>query len=143
MKVKIAEFLARLTIAYVFIESGLGKFKDMPSVVQYFQSLNIPFASLQAPFASGMELVCGVLVLLGLFTRAASAFLVVIMLVALGTAKREDLVDVSALLGMIEFLYIVILSYLIAHGAQFLSVDGAVQKKNIPKYLRWILNFES
>jgi putative oxidoreductase len=140
MKIKTAELLARFTIGYVFIESGLGKFKDMPKVVEYFQSLNIPLASIQAPFVSTMELLCGALVLLGLLTRAASVFLVVVMLVALGTAKREELVDVSSLLGMIEFLYIVILGYLIAQGSQFFSIDAYLQKKNTNKYLQWILN---
>lgn len=128
MKEKIAELLARLTLGYVFIESGLGKFKDLPQVVEYFQSLNIPMASIQAPFVSGLELVCGVLILIGLFTRWASAFLVAIMAVALITARREELVDISALLGMIEFLYIVILVYLLAYGARFLAVDTYVQR---------------
>lgn len=142
MKSKVAELLARLTIGYVFIESGLGKIKDLPKIVEYFQSLNIPLASVQAPFVSGMELLCGILVLVGLFTRAASSFLVAIMAVALFTAKREELTDVSSLLGMIEFLYIVILGCLIGNGAQFLSVDSFLQKKNLNKCLHRLIHFQ-
>lgn len=142
MKAKIVDLLARFTIGYVFIESGIGKLKDLPKVVEYFQSLNIPFASLQAPFVSSVELLCGVLVLTGLFTRAASSFLVIVMFVAIGTAKREELVDISSLLGMIEFLYIVILGYLIAYGANFMSIDGYLHKKNINKALLKLIDFE-
>lgn len=123
MKEKIAELLARLTIGYVFIESGLGKFKDLSQVVEYFQSLNIPLASIQAPIVSGLELICGVLVLIGFCTRWASLCLIGIMSVALITAKRDELADISALLGMIEFLYIVILGYLYAYGSHFFALD--------------------
>lgn len=140
MKSKVAELLARFTIGYVFIESGLGKFKDISKVVEYFESLNIPWASIQAPFVSSIELLCGVLVLIGLFTRTASLILLFIMLMALGTARRDEIVDISSLLGMIEFLYIVILGYLIAHGADFLSVDHHLKRKKYHKYLDWIIS---
>lgn len=119
----IPELLSRVVIGAVFVESGIGKLRDLPKVVSYFESLGIPFASLQAPMVSGLELVCGLFVLLGFFTRISSLPLIGIMAVALVTAKAEDISGFSDLLGMSEFLYLVILFWLAALGAQSLSVD--------------------
>jgi putative oxidoreductase len=123
------EFLARLTIGIVFIESGWGKFKDLDAVTAYFESLQIPFASLQAPFVSGVELICGFFILIGLLTRISSALLLSTMVVALITAKAEEIMSVSDLLGQIEFLYLVILVGLLAYGSKVLAADPLLCRK--------------
>jgi len=46
-----------------------------------------------APFVGSFEMVCGILVLLGLFTRISVIPLVVIMLVAISTTKIPILLD--------------------------------------------------
>lgn len=125
----VPEFIARLTIGYVFIDSGWQKFHNLSMVTEYFISLHIPFASVQAPFVAGVELLCGVLIMLGLFTRFASLPLMATMVVALATAKREEITDVSALVESAEFLYIVILSWLGIYGSQFLAIDQFITKK--------------
>jgi putative oxidoreductase len=140
MKAKFFEILARVTIGYVFIESGLLKLKDMSPIVSYFESLGIPYPYLNAHFAAGTELICGLLILIGLCARLASIPLIVIMLVALRTAKWEDITGVSSVLGMIEFLYIVILFGLIAYGAKFLSVDSFLGRST-NKLLQKAINF--
>ncbi|MGZ3823853.1 MAG: DoxX family protein [Bdellovibrio sp.] len=117
------ELLARITIGWIFIESGWGKLHNLSQVVDFFNSLNIPFASVQAPFVAGLELVAGIMILVGMFTRIASLPLIAIMVVALATAKREEITDLSALLGTADFLYIVILSWLAAYGSQCFSVS--------------------
>lgn len=129
MKKAIPEILSRLTIGIVFVESGWGKFHDLPKVVSYFESLNIPLANIQAPFVSGVELVAGLFILVGLFTRVSSLLLIAIMTVALITAKREDITDASSLLGLSEFLYILILSWLVFYGSKALSVDAMICKR--------------
>lgn len=127
---KLPELLSRLTIGYVFIESGIGKFQNLPKVVSYFESLKIPLASIQAPIVSGCELFFGAMVLIGFFTRLASLPLIGIMAVALATAKAEDVTDISSLLGMSEFLYIVILAWLLTKGSEVLSLDSWRYKKS-------------
>jgi len=124
----IPELVARFVIGFVFIESGWGKLHSLTKVTAYFESLHIPFASLQAPFVSGVELIGGLFILLGLFTRISSLPLIAIMAVAIRTAKWEDITDVSTLLGTIEFLYIAILVWLATYGSQFLSVDVVMNK---------------
>src|SRR5690606_27353925 len=46
-----------------------------------------------APFVGGFEIICGVLLLLGLLTRLAAVPLIVIMLTAIATTKIPILTD--------------------------------------------------
>lgn len=115
--------LARITLGWVFVESGWGKLHDLPKVIDYFGSLGIPAPQIQAPFAAGTELVCGVLLLAGLFTRVASIPLAITMLVATITAKKGDIGSASDLFGIVEYLYIVLLGMLAAFGPGPLSID--------------------
>jgi len=121
--------ITRFLIGFIFIESGYGKFKNIGQVISYFESLNIPYSNFQAPLVAGVELVAGLLILIGLITRLASFPLIAIMIVALYTAKMEDIVDLSSLLGVSEFLYIVLLLGLFIHGAPHFSLDQLIKKR--------------
>ena len=115
--------LARLTVGWIFLWSGWGKLHNLDSVIEFFGSLGIPHPELQAPFASVTELVCGTLVLAGLFTRLASVPLVITMIVAIMTAQRENVGGLGDLFGLVEYLYIVMLITLGVTGAGPLSLD--------------------
>jgi len=119
----LAPLIARITVGYVFIESGWGKVHNLESVTEYFTELGIPAAAIQAPFVSYTELICGTLVLWGLLTRFASIPLIGTMVVALITAKAEDISGFSDLVGTIEFLYAVILTYLTLSGPGSAALD--------------------
>jgi putative oxidoreductase len=116
--------VARLTLGWVFLQSGWGKLNDLPKVVAYFTELGIPAPQLQAPLAAGSELVCGALMLLGLCTRLASLPLIGVMLVAILTAKKAEIHELSDLFGFAEYLYIVLCLWLGAYGAGPLSLDA-------------------
>lgn len=122
------EVLSRLVIGVVFIESGWGKFHGLGKVISYFESLGIPYPQIQGPFVAGVELVTGLLILIGFKTRLASLPLVGIMLVAIMTAKWGEVTDFSSLFGISEFLYIVILLWLVSHGSNVLSADKLANK---------------
>lgn len=126
LKSAIPELISRIVIGLVFIESGWGKFHDLGKVISYFESLGIPWANLQAPFVAGVELLAGLFILLGLFTRLSSMPLIGIMLVAIKTAKWEEVTDFSSLLGLSEFLYIVILLWLMTQGSKYLAMDTLI-----------------
>lgn len=126
---RIPELISRFVIGMIFLVSGVGKLQNLPKVTAFFESLNIPFATIQAPLVSGIEAVCGLLILIGLFTRLATIPLIIIMLVALITAKKEDITDFSTLLDQSEFLYLIILTWLAVYGAQILSIDYLRNKK--------------
>jgi len=121
--------VTRLTLGWVFIESGWGKLHSLPKVIAYFGELGIAAPQFQAPLAATTEFVCGVLLLVGLATRVASLPLIGTMIVAILTARRSDLNGISDLFGFIEYLYIVLCLWLGAYGAGPLSLDAVFAKR--------------
>jgi putative oxidoreductase len=121
--------VARITIGWIFLESGWGKLHNLPRVIAFFTDLGIPAPQIQAPLAATTEFVCGALILIGLFTRVASLPLIGTMLVAILTAKKGDIHELSDLFATAEFLYIALLLWLGAYGAGRLSLDGIFAKR--------------
>jgi putative oxidoreductase len=115
--------LARLTLGIVFAESGWGKLHNLPKVVEFFTQLGIPAPGIQAPFVAGVELVCGLLILVGLLTRLAAIPLSVTMLVAIATAKMSDVHSIGDFADLTEFAYFVLLMWLAWEGGGKVSVD--------------------
>ncbi len=120
--------VARVAIGWVFIESGWGKLHGLGKVVEYFRSLGIPMPEVQAPLAATSELVFGATLLAGLFTRISSIPLMVIMAVAIVTAKRADIASASDLYAMQEFLFIALLLWLLVHGGGAISLDRLLMR---------------
>ena len=121
--------LARLTLGVAFVSSGWGKIHNLDKVTEFFTELGIPAPHFQAVFVSWVELVCGALVLVGLATRLASIPLICTMIVALITAKAEDIAGVSDLVGTIEFTYIALALWLTVSGAGALSLDRVLARR--------------
>ena len=84
----------RLYWGWQFTQTGLGKLRNQPKIVEFFTSLNIPFPALNAHFVSGLEFFGGILLILGLFSRPISLLLTGSMLVAFWTADRDALVSI-------------------------------------------------
>jgi putative oxidoreductase len=84
----------RLYWGWQFIQTGLGKLRNQPRVVDFFTSLNIPFPALNAHFVSGLEFVGGILLILGLLSRPISLLLTGSMFVAYWTADHDALVSI-------------------------------------------------
>ena len=120
---------ARLTLGWVFLQSGWGKLHNLEGVTEFFVSLGVPFAQVQAPMVAGIEFGGGLLLLLGLATRFAALPLVGVMLVAIRTALWDDIHDLSDLFGLAEFGYVVLLSGLVVFGAGSLSLDVLVRRR--------------
>ena len=83
----VALLVGRLFIGVCFVVHGLGKIGlvgtgSMQAFVEYLESLNVPFAPIQARIAMLSELVGGSLLALGLLSRPACVLLIVTMLVA-------------------------------------------------------------
>ena len=120
---------ARVTLGWVFLQSGWGKLHNLEGVTEFFVSLGVPFAQVQAPMVAGIEFGGGLLLLLGLATRFAALPLVGVMLVAIRTALWDDIHDLSDLFGLAEFGYVVLLSGLVVFGAGSLSLDALVRRR--------------
>lgn len=119
-----APLLARLTVGLVFVGSGWGKLHNLEQVTQFFTELGLPAPGFQAILASTTELVCGLLVLVGLATRFASLPLIVVMMVAIRTALWDQVTGLSSLVGLLEFSYIALLVSLAVYGGGAVSLDG-------------------
>ena len=81
----------RLYWGWQFFEAGWGKVMNIPHVVEYFTSLGVPAPTLNAYFISWLEVVGGILLALGLFSRLTSLLLTGDMIVAYIVGDREAL----------------------------------------------------
>ena len=84
----------RLYWGFQFAQTGWGKLHNLAKITGFFASLNIPFPAFNAPFVSTLELVGGILLMLGLFSRPIASLLAGNMLVAYWTADREALTSI-------------------------------------------------
>lgn len=120
---------ARVTVGWVFVESGWGKLHNLEGVAKFFAELGVPAPHLQAPFVAGTEFFGGLLLLVGLVTRFAAVPLIGVMTVALLTALRDKIGSLSDLFGLVEFCYIVLLAGLAVFGAGAGSLDALLRRR--------------
>ncbi|MDZ7623429.1 MAG: DoxX family protein [Ignavibacteriaceae bacterium] len=112
--------LIRLMVGVVFLSEGIQKFLFPDQLgVGRFIKIGLPFPEFFGYFVPSFEIVCGLLVLIGLFTRLAAIPLIIIMLVAIVSTKipillndgfwkmaHEARTDWSMLLGSIFLLLV-------------------------------------
>ena len=137
-----AVFIIRLLVGWVFIVEGILKFLWADELgAGRFASIGIPAPHIMGPFVGALEVVCGFMILIGLWTRLASIVLLINISVAILSTKipillghgywrftlpklkhygllsmlHESRADISMLLGLIFLLII---------GAGSWSVDG-------------------
>ena len=83
-----AVILIRLVVGGVFLSEGIQKFLyPAQNGAGRFARIGIPSPDVMGPFVGIVEIVCGTLILLGLFTRFAAIPLIVNMLVAILSTK--------------------------------------------------------
>src|SRR5262249_13418260 len=126
----IGPLLVRLTVGIVFADTGWGKLHNLDKITDYFTSLGIPAANIQAPFVSTVEFVGGLLVIIGLGTRIASTFLIGVMTVAILTAKLPELHGIVDLAGTTELAYLAMFAWLVVSGAGAASVDHLIARRS-------------
>ena len=128
----IVRLVIRLAVGVMFFGSGLGKLGKLSGLTQYFRSLGIPFPELQAPFVATTELVCGVLLAIGLATRPAALVLCGVMTVATVTAAVPEKKITASWHGLLEFLYLpevllfLLLVSLVVAGPGRASLDARI-----------------
>jgi uncharacterized membrane protein YphA (DoxX/SURF4 family) len=83
-----AAILIRIAVGVVFASEGIQKFLYPDALAAArFAKIGSPAPAVMGPFVGGVELVCGVLILLGLFTRWAAVPLIIDMIVAFASTK--------------------------------------------------------
>ena len=121
--------VARIVVGEVFLVSGWGKLNNLPQIVENFAGWGIPFPQFTTPFVSTVELVGGLLLLLGLFTRVAAVPLAIVMVVAIATVLWPDVDSLDTLLGLSETAYFAIFAWLAAAGPGAASLDHLLLKR--------------
>jgi putative oxidoreductase len=92
-----ATILIRLMAGGVFLWEGVLKFVYQNQGVGRFTKIGIPFPELSADFVGGLEIIGGILLILGLFTRFISVPFIVEMIVAMLSTKIAIFLGVSPL----------------------------------------------
>ncbi|HEY0747342.1 MAG TPA: DoxX family protein, partial [Steroidobacteraceae bacterium] len=123
----VAPLFARIVVGWVFMWSGWGKLNNLPAIVDNFAGWNIPAPHILAPFVSGVEFFGGIFLLLGLMTRISAGALGITMIVAIISAKLDQVDSLETLLGFDETEYLALFLWLAIAGAGAVSLDGLLK----------------
>lgn len=79
----------RVVIGLVFLMHGSQKLLSLTSTATFFDSIGIPIAQVAAALVTALEILGGVALILGWFTRVVAALLAIDMAVAILTARMD------------------------------------------------------
>ena len=119
----LAPLAARITVGVVFAQTGWLKLHALPRMIENFRGWGIPAPEILTPLASGIEFVGGLMLLFGLLTRFAAVPLMIVMVVAIVSAKLGDIDSLVTLLGFEEVSYFVMFAWLAIAGPGPVSID--------------------
>jgi putative oxidoreductase len=125
-----AVIFIRFAVGLIFFTQGTLKYIDPHMGVLRFARIGFPYPDFTAHFVGGFEIVCGFLVLLGLFTRLAGIPLLIVILTAIATTKIPELFRPQQGFWFMvsdartDFAMTMGLLFLIAVGAGSLSLDA-------------------
>ncbi|HLG19380.1 MAG TPA: DoxX family protein [Bdellovibrionota bacterium] len=115
--------IARICISAVFLFSGWGKLLNPHQTIEHFHKVGIPLAKAAYGAAVGIEILCGVLLLLGARTRVASLLLAILVIIST-YYFYFDFSDRMQIVAMLKNLAIVGgLLHLSAYGSGGFSLD--------------------
>ncbi len=115
--------LARFVVAYGFYDPAMQKWSDIGSVATWFESIGIPFPTLNAYMAASTEFIGVILLTLGLFTRLISIPLMVVMVVAITTVHLAHGFSAGNNGFEIPLYYMLFLAIFATHGSGKFSLD--------------------
>jgi putative oxidoreductase len=113
--------LIRLMVGSVFLSEGIQKFL-FPAIrgAGRFEKIGLPVPEFLGSFVGSFEVICGILILLGLFTRFAAIPVIIIMLVAISTTKINILINQ----GFWEMMHASRTDFSMLLGSIFLLIRG-------------------
>lgn len=130
----------RLFWGWQFFLAGRGKLADLSKPTQYFESLGIPFPHAQAILAASTECLGGLLLVVGLASRAISVPLIILLTVAYLTADidrvRVILSDPDKFVTADEFLFLFAVLIIFVFGPGAFSLDALIGKYRQPHHQR-------
>lgn len=139
-----ATALVRLAVGSVFMCSGIVKFLFENQGALRFAKIGMPYPAALAAFVGTTEVVCGALLIAGLFVRLAAVPLMVDMLVAIATTKVPLLFGAGpeavaaapktgfwafAYQARLDFTMLLACGFLVAVGAGLFSLDAWLSQR--------------
>jgi len=127
----------RLAVGLIFLTQGILKFTDANMGVIRFARIGFPHPYFTAHFVGTFEIVCGLLVLLGLWTRAAALPLLIVAVTAIATTKFPELLRANQGFWYMvsdartDFAMLCSLLFLIAAGGGSWSLDARRERENV------------
>jgi putative oxidoreductase len=121
--------VARLVVGYTFMLTGWGKLNNLEAMIENFRGWGIPAPEIMTPFVSGLEFFGGIFLMLGLITRISAGGLAVTMIVAIISARWEEVDSLATLLGFEETTYLAVFTWLAIAGAGKASCDYLVERR--------------
>ena len=121
-----APLAVRIVVGVVFTQTGWQKLNALPRMIQNFRDWGIPAPEILTPLASGIEFVGGALLLVGLLTRFAAVPLMIVMVVAIISAKAAEIDSFVTLMGFEEVSYFLMFAWLAIAGPGPVSLDHFV-----------------
>ena len=113
--------IIRLLVGIVFLSEGIQKFL-FPVIrgAGRFDTIGLPSPDFLGTFVGTFEILCGILILIGLFTRLASIPTLIIMIVAIATTK----VEILAIDGFWQMMHSGRTDWAMLLGSLFLIIKG-------------------
>lgn len=127
--------LIRLAVGLIFATQGILKFTDPKMGVLRFAKIGFAYPEFTAHFVGFFEVLCGILVLAGLFTRFAAVPLLAVICTAIATTKAPELwrpeqgfwFMVSD--ARIDFAILCCLIFLVLSGPGKVSIDARLSDR--------------
>jgi len=122
----------RVAVGLIFFTQGILKFIDPHMGVMRFARIGFPLPDFTAHFVGAFEIVCGLLVLIGLLTRLAGIPLLIVILTAIATTKIPELFHANQGLSFMvsdartDFAMTMCLLFLLSVGGGSWSLDALI-----------------
>ncbi len=129
-----AVFFIRLAVGLIFFTQGILKYIDPSMGVNRFTKIGFPHPGFTAHFVGTFEIVCGLLVLVGLITRVAAIPLLAVICTAIATTKIPELSRANQGFWFMvsdaraDFAILMSLLFLLRTGAGGWSLDAQLAK---------------
>jgi len=130
----LAPLATRIVVGWAFYLTGSGKWAHFDNTVTFFTELGIPYPVANAAFVATLELVGGIALIVGLFTRLFAAGLASTMVVALLTADKQRFLESWSTASEISptdisaFVFLLFFAWLALYGPGPLSLDRLLAK---------------
>jgi putative oxidoreductase len=129
-KTAIISIIMRVVIGIIFMMHGIDKLQmGLSNVEVWFSSIGIP--GFVAYFVAMLELVGGIMLIVGLFTRYVSGLFVIMLMGAIVTTKLSvGLLGDGQMAGYeLDLGFMLVLLYLVVGEQSTLSVDRLIMNK--------------